>query len=62
MADLSHFELSDILGLAGSLRGFSAGTESMEAVAHRVVDFLFAELTHGGDKEPALVLARLYKT
>lgn len=62
MADLSHFELSDVLSLGSSLRRFATGCDSMEAAAKRVVDLLYRELAGSANNDPALVLARLYKT
>lgn len=62
MTDLARLELSDILAMGGTMRGFSAGCRSIEDGAVRLVDFLYEKLTRDGGTRPALALARLYLT
>jgi hypothetical protein len=65
MADLNRLELSDIVSLGAPLRaiGAASGSQtSMEDAAKKVVDLVYTRLTKNGGTEPALVLARLYKT
>lgn len=62
MTDLARLELSDILAIGGTLRGFSAGCRSIEEGGRRVVDFLHEKLTRDGGTRPALALSRLYLT
>ena len=59
--ELGRLSLSQQVDMGSKLRTLGEGTPSLEATANLVIDYLFQQLVDE-DGEPALALARMYKT
>lgn len=60
MRDLATFGVDDLVALSEAFQRVSAGASTMTGAAQAIVEHLQAEVRHAG--EPAVALARLYKT
>lgn len=62
MHDVTRFTLRDMSVCSRALRGLHAGAASVEEVAQRIVQYLYANLGDGTQGGRACALVRFYKT
>lgn len=62
MYDMTRFALSQMIESGAALRRLGAGTQSMEAAADRIVQYLYREFIDPRSGDPACALVRFYKT
>jgi hypothetical protein len=62
MYSLSKFTLREMTECGTALRRFGAGATSMEAVAHKIVNYLHQQFRDETTGQSALALVRCFKT
>jgi len=62
MYDLNGFAIMEMTDCCGALRRMGKDAGSMEEVAQAIIDHLYDNLVDGTTQEPAMVLARFFKT
>lgn len=62
MYDLERFSMADMIVCGSAFRRMGQGTESMEEIAGKIVQYLYGQFSGTDGQESQLALVRLFKT